>query len=478
MAGQYGYLKTPVNIPKLELEIIAQSFSQTLTYIQWTDPSLTIQFSGDLTPTEVTTLDTVVANHDGLPLTEYDYFCKNCAYNWQDRNINPPTSCPICSSTEIITQSSIPTDGIIVIKEFNGSGTSGRVKDPGSETGKYLKDDGTWGDPPGNPPPVTTVFTRTGDVVAQTSDYDAEQIDNTPAGNISATNVQDAIDELDDEKLNIDGTKAMTGNLDFDDSYKPINITEPTEPDQAATRNYVIGNSGIPKVKDKDLTIPPLGTNWELYIVGVGASSLWSGHDNELAYYKNGWHFFTPYEGMTVYVADEDRYYFWTGSTWTIINLTYFGSGSATDGQIPKADGSGGIAWEDEGGSKGIIPFPLHCSGGAGYSAEQTIYIGPPGVFAAVASALTRFPAGTIKRITARITTNTTDTNSTIKVYVNSAAQGTGLTFASAETGQKTQTENITISDGDNVCAQVVIGTGGPQDGIYIKEITIEYEPA
>src|SRR5690606_35272312 len=37
-------------------------------------------------------------------------------------------------------------------------------------------------------------------VVAATSDYDAVQVDNTPAGNIAATDVQGAINELDSEK--------------------------------------------------------------------------------------------------------------------------------------------------------------------------------------------------------------------------------------------------------------------------------------
>ena len=47
---------------------------------------------------------------------------------------------------------------------------------------------------------VTSVFTRTGAVVAATSDYDAVQIDNTPFGAIAATDVQAAIDELETEK--------------------------------------------------------------------------------------------------------------------------------------------------------------------------------------------------------------------------------------------------------------------------------------
>jgi trimeric autotransporter adhesin len=60
--------------------------------------------------------------------------------------------------------------------------------------------------------PVTTVFGRSGAVVAAASDYDANQIDNTPAGSISATEVQAAINELDAEKVAKAGD-AMTGAL-------------------------------------------------------------------------------------------------------------------------------------------------------------------------------------------------------------------------------------------------------------------------
>lgn len=48
---------------------------------------------------------------------------------------------------------------------------------------------------------VASVFGRTGAVAAATSDYDADQIDFTPTGNVSATDVQAAIEELDGEKL-------------------------------------------------------------------------------------------------------------------------------------------------------------------------------------------------------------------------------------------------------------------------------------
>lgn len=55
---------------------------------------------------------------------------------------------------------------------------------------------------------VTSVFGRTGAVVAAADDYTAEQVTNVPAGSIAATNVQDAIDELDTSKIS-SGTGAI-----------------------------------------------------------------------------------------------------------------------------------------------------------------------------------------------------------------------------------------------------------------------------
>jgi hypothetical protein len=49
--------------------------------------------------------------------------------------------------------------------------------------------------------PVNTVFGRTGTVVAASGDYTASQITNVAAGNIAATDVQTAINELDTEKV-------------------------------------------------------------------------------------------------------------------------------------------------------------------------------------------------------------------------------------------------------------------------------------
>jgi len=61
---------------------------------------------------------------------------------------------------------------------------------------------------------IDTVFGRSGTVTAATSDYDAIQVDNTPAGDIAAITVQGAIDEIDTEKVAKAGD-TMTGNLNL-----------------------------------------------------------------------------------------------------------------------------------------------------------------------------------------------------------------------------------------------------------------------
>lgn len=50
---------------------------------------------------------------------------------------------------------------------------------------------------------VTSVFGRTGAVVAVGGDYTASQVTNTPAGNISSVTVQAALNELDTEKVDV-----------------------------------------------------------------------------------------------------------------------------------------------------------------------------------------------------------------------------------------------------------------------------------
>lgn len=72
---------------------------------------------------------------------------------------------------------------------------------------------------------VSSVFTRTWAVTAASGDYNAGQITNTPAGNISATDVQSAINELDTEKAKLAGGNTFTWDQTFDTNTLFIDST-------------------------------------------------------------------------------------------------------------------------------------------------------------------------------------------------------------------------------------------------------------
>jgi Cellulase (glycosyl hydrolase family 5) len=67
---------------------------------------------------------------------------------------------------------------------------------------------------------VDSVFGRTGAVTAQNGDYSANQITNTPAGNIAATTVQAALNELDLEKSNVGHIHTASSVVDFDEAVQ------------------------------------------------------------------------------------------------------------------------------------------------------------------------------------------------------------------------------------------------------------------
>ena len=60
---------------------------------------------------------------------------------------------------------------------------------------------------------VQSIFSRTGTVTAQSGDYTATQVTNTPAGNLAATTVQAAINELDSEKQPLDAELTALAGL-------------------------------------------------------------------------------------------------------------------------------------------------------------------------------------------------------------------------------------------------------------------------
>lgn len=71
-------------------------------------------------------------------------------------------------------------------------------------------------------------------------------------------------------------------------------------------------------VIDKDLATPPPGPAvGARYIVPTGATGAWSGNAGKIAEWTGAaWRFFTPVEGWTAYVKDEDIVYAYNGTVW------------------------------------------------------------------------------------------------------------------------------------------------------------------
>jgi len=71
-------------------------------------------------------------------------------------------------------------------------------------------------------------------------------------------------------------------------------------------------------VKDKDLATPPGSpANGDRYIVPAGASGSWSGQTNKIAVRIEGtWEFYTPTEGWSAWIQDENLHYTFDGAAW------------------------------------------------------------------------------------------------------------------------------------------------------------------
>lgn len=99
------------------------------------------------------------------------------------------------------------------------------------------------------------------------------------------------------------------------------NMLQPSVPYNAAMQ--IIDALMQLAIQDKDLTTPPstvAGDAGKVWIVASGATSAWSGHDNELALCTGAdlWLFIPPQPGWIGCVIDEGRaLYAWSGSAWS-----------------------------------------------------------------------------------------------------------------------------------------------------------------
>jgi|GEM_PF-3695726 len=103
--SSYGpYSKTPVAIPQLVTEIQSSDIVPELDGITYYDKpvdNLTVTFFNDLSPSEQTTLATVISDHVALTMHDYRIWCDNCD-TWYDVIAAVcPTVCPECGGPAV-----------------------------------------------------------------------------------------------------------------------------------------------------------------------------------------------------------------------------------------------------------------------------------------------------------------------------------------------------------------------------------------
>jgi hypothetical protein len=71
---------------------------------------------------------------------------------------------------------------------------------------------------------------------------------------------------------------------------------------------------------DKDLQEPPeVVQDFSVFLVSSPGAGVWANQGNKIAQWDGAtWHFTTPTIGYAIHVADENLYYYWSGSAWAV----------------------------------------------------------------------------------------------------------------------------------------------------------------
>ncbi|MGH8585289.1 MAG: DUF2793 domain-containing protein [Gammaproteobacteria bacterium] len=75
------------------------------------------------------------------------------------------------------------------------------------------------------------------------------------------------------------------------------------------------------RAKDKDLATPPGSpAEGDAYIIPAGATGVWASQTNKIAVYiGGGWVFYTPIEGVRLWINDEDIECVFDGTSWVVL---------------------------------------------------------------------------------------------------------------------------------------------------------------
>lgn len=107
-------------------------------------------------------------------------------------------------------------------------------------------------------------------------------------------------------------------------------------------------------VIDRDLTAPPGSpSQGDTYIPAATATGAWAGQENNIAVFIGAsWVFYTPSEGWTAWINDEDEYLGWSGTIWVPATGgggggDVFGPGSSTADGLVRFNGTTGKVIQD-----------------------------------------------------------------------------------------------------------------------------------
>ncbi len=132
----------------------------------------------------------------------------------------------------------------------------------------------------------------------------------------------------------------------------------------------------------RSITTPPaLPADGDLYILPVGASGAWSGHAGACSYYHSskGWVFVAPNEGLTLWVADEDKLCAYNGSAWvnagSAESVAKLGVNSSADSTNKLAVKSDAVLFDHDGSSAQVKVNKLAAANNASHL-FQTNYSG------------------------------------------------------------------------------------------------------